>query len=208
MTQGPPREEQPRLFVAIELPEAWKQGLERLQVAMREALTKALGSGPEAPRLRWTRQDGIHLTLKFLGETPVSRLPAIEAALAAAVPAMPGFSLGLGRAGSFSDRRAPRVILATVTGETQALQLLAERIETRLASAGFPRERRAFQPHLTLGRLPDHLSTQMRQRIAEVTGAEPPPRVDAFRVERVCLVRSYIEPGGARYEQVAAFPAL
>ncbi len=206
MSENEGRQERPRLFVAIDLPDEWKQGLSELQDAMRAALTPAFGNDGGAPRLRWTRPEGIHLTLKFLGETPAARVPAIDAALASAVPDAPGFTLGLGRAGSFSDRRAPRVILATLSGETEPLRLLAERIDTWLASAGFQRERRSFQPHLTLARLPNDLSQPVRQRIADLTNAVPLPQLDAFRVERVILMRSYLGPGGARYEHVATFP--
>jgi 2'-5' RNA ligase len=192
-----------RLFVAIELPEAWKEGLESLQEHMRAALRARFG---DAVRPRWVRPESIHLTLKFLGATLPSRLAAIEEALRLAVPDAPGLTLSLGRAGSFAERRAPRVILATVAGETERLGQLATRIETRLAAAGWPRERRSFHPHLTLARMPDGIEDATRRLVAEVTGACPPPSVPAFRVDHVSLMRSHLGPGGARHERLAAYP--
>jgi RNA 2',3'-cyclic 3'-phosphodiesterase len=205
-----------RLFIALDLPDAWKTALTTLQDDMRTALHQRFG---DTVRPRWVRPEGIHLTLKFLSETPEDRLAALGTALAAAVPQAPGFSLTLGRAGSFSDRRAPRVILATVVDQQNALLPLFERIETRLAAAGWPRGKRAFHPHLTLARLPDSLDDATRRAIAEVTTGIAPALTPPWNVDRVYLIQSHFGPssGGpgaspgvdtrARYERLAAFPA-
>lgn len=193
-----------RLFVALDLPRAWQETLGALQDAMRDAVQQRFG---DAVRPRWVRPEGIHLTLKFLGETPASRLDALTAALAQAVPDEPGFSLGLGRAGSFEARRTPRVIFATVIDERQALLPLYERVETWLAAAGWAREKRGFRPHLTLARLPETLDDATRHAVAGLTTALEAPQTPIWRVDRVYLIRSHLGPGGARYERLAAFPA-
>ena len=113
----------------------------------------------------------------------------------------------MGNVGSFAGSRAPRVILATLGGDTRSLIQVTDRIETWLAAAGFPRERRAFQPHITLARLPETLDDATRAAIAEVTTAYAPPPVPPWPVERVSLMQSRLGPGGARYERLAAFPA-
>ena len=194
-----------RLFVAIELPQTWLDALEQLQERMRVAL--AADPGTKALRLRWVRPEGVHLTLKFIGSVQESRIEVVKQQLASAVPEPPGIELRLGRAGTFSDRRAPRVLwCALETSQRERLTQLAERIETWLEAAGIPRERRAFAPHLTLARLPEQLSEPERGRAAEVTtavaGASAPP----FTVQRVSLMLSHLGPGGARYERLAAFP--
>jgi RNA 2',3'-cyclic 3'-phosphodiesterase len=192
-----------RLFIALDLPDTWKEALATLQDEMRDVIHKRFG---DVVRPRWVRPEGIHLTLKFLGETPADRLDSLTTALAQAVPDEPGFSLALGRAGSFSDRRAPRVILATVGEDTEPLLALAERLETWLAASGWPRERRAFHPHLTLARLPDALDESTRHAVAKVTTTVKTPQTLPWNVDRVYLIRSHLGPGGARYERLAAFP--
>ena len=192
-----------RLFVALELPEAWKTALGALQDEMRAALHDRFG---DAVRPRWVRTDGIHLTLKFLGATPASRLDAVETALRQAVPSLAPFSLQLANAGSFADRRAPRVILAGVHGDTQPLFALAEMVETWLAAAGWPRERRSFRPHLTLARLPETLDDATRRAVAGITTACKSPEVPPWAVDHVALIRSHLGPNGARYERLAVFP--
>jgi 2'-5' RNA ligase len=195
-----------RLFIAIELPEAWQTALGDLQQRMQRAL--AADPLTAAVRLRWVRPEGIHLTLKFIGETAADRLPAIEAQLALAVPQMPHIALTLGRAGSFSDRRAPRVIWAGVYSEqADALLRLAESIQTWLAAAAIPRERRAFAAHLTLARLPDEMPDALRHRVAQLTTAVEQPSLPTFVPQHVSLIRSHLGPGGARYQRLAAFPA-
>ena len=197
-------EESMRLFVALELPEAWKQALAELQDEMGTALAERLG---ESVRPRWVKPEGIHLTLKFIGATPHRRVEAVESALRHAVPSALDFKLELAYVGSFADRRSPRVILAGVQGETKPLIQLAERVETWLAAAGWPRERRSFHPHLTLARLPETMDDATRRAVAEVTTSFSAPPVDAWTAGSVSLMRSHLGPGGARYERIASFPA-
>jgi 2'-5' RNA ligase len=191
-----------RLFVAIELPDAWKEAVAAYQRRLQERISI------DAPRvrLRYVRPEGVHLTLKFLGETPANRLPSIEGALSQAVTTAPNFRLELRRVGSFSDRRAARVVWAGVAGDTDALRLLAERVDTRLASAGFARERRGFMPHLTIARLPDAMSQAERELVVAASNAIALAPQDAMLVGYVSLMRSHLGPGGTRYERLARFP--
>lgn len=194
-----------RLFVALELPDGWKDALGKLQDEMRAGLQRRFG---DSIRPRWVSPDGIHLTLNFLGETATSRLDAIETALGRAVLTRPGFNLELANIGSFADRRAPRVILATIGGDTKALYALAERVESWLApTRRGQRDERRFQPHLTLARLPETMDGATRKAVSELTRSYRPPAVARWDVEAVSLIRSHLGPDGARYERIAWFPA-
>ncbi|HXH22928.1 MAG TPA: RNA 2',3'-cyclic phosphodiesterase [Dehalococcoidia bacterium] len=194
-----------RLFVALELSPAWLQELERAQNALRAAL-----EGRGVRPLRWVRPEGIHLTLKFLGSVPESRLEAVRGAIRSASSDFAPISLVLAeRLNAFGDRRGPRVIWAGLDGASAAergrLYRLVEDLETSFAAAGFPREGR-FQPHLTLARVPEDFSRAERAAVAaaseEVRLAATPPLVS----EAISLMRSHIGPGGARYERLQRFP--
>ncbi len=193
-----------RLFVAIDLPPAWKDALVELQERMRRALAGEEGANSE--KIRWVRPDGIHLTLKFLGEVETARVEGIREALASAVPKAPALRLSLGGAGAFRDRSAPRVLLATIGGDTARLQELAERIDLGMHSAGFDRERGSFQPHLTLARLNQSAAPEIRELIGGLTGRVKPSQVEDFAVPEVHLIRSHLGREGARYEKIAMFP--
>jgi RNA 2',3'-cyclic 3'-phosphodiesterase len=200
-------EKQLRLFVAVEVPKEWKQALATLQDSMQAALAR----DPliSRARLRWVRPEGMHITLKFIGGVSEGRLQAIQEQLAAAVTEPSGIHLALGRAGSFEERRAPRVVLTTIeTPHLQRLHRLAESIETWLEAAGVPRDRRRFTPHVTLARLPDGISDAERRRIAEVTNAVPFPKPASFLVESISLMQSFLEPGGARYVRLSRYPLV
>ena len=194
-------EEGLRLFVAIELPGKWIEALQAVTGRIQAAL--ALDPLTRDIRPRWVRPEGMHLTLKFLGQTEATRVAAIEQALARAVPQSPGLELGLGRTGTFG--RPPRVVWVSVAGQVEALAVLAQRIDAALEPAGFARERRPFAGHLTLARLADNVAAASRTRVATLLRGMPVPPRTQFRVQQVSLIRSHLGPGGARYERLRSF---
>ena len=189
-------DERLRLFVAIDLPEDVRESLGRLQTDLRRH---------DLSGLRWTRPEGVHLTLKFLGETPATSLAAIEGALARAVRGVPSFRLALGAPGTFGNRRGPRVLWVDVEGELQPLQQLQAAVERELAAAGFAPEERGFSPHLTLARVPQPPRPGLAERVARALEAVAAPRGE-FEATELVLMRSSLQPGGAVYSRVAAFP--
>ena len=192
-----------RLFIALDLPKTWRQALEVLQRDLQSDIAARLGAHV---RPRWVRPEGIHLTLKFLGDTPADCLETLTTALGQAVTTRPAFDLTLSRLGAFEQRRAPRVILATIAVEGRVLIDLYERIETLLAAAGWPREKRTFHPHLTLARLPDAMDDATCRAVAALATSFASPEAPIWHVDRVHLVHSHLGPGGARYEYLSAFP--
>jgi 2'-5' RNA ligase len=101
--------------------------------------------------VKWVRPDGVHLTLKFLGEVPEERSAELAAALGAAVVGTKPIALVVRGAGAPGPERRPRVFWAGVEPDP-AIVLLQDQIERVYAPLGFPTEARAFRPHLTLGR--------------------------------------------------------
>ena len=189
-------DERLRLFVAIDLPEDVRESLGRLQNDLRRH---------DLPSLRWTRPEGVHITLKFLGETPASSLPAIEAALARAVRGAQPFRLALGAPGTFGNRRGPRVLWVDVEGDVKPLQQLQAAVERELAAAGFAPEERDFSPHLTLARVPQPPPPGLAERVSRALAAVAAPRGE-IQVTEVVLMRSRLQAGGAVYSRVAVFP--
>src|SRR5579862_2857826 len=145
-----------RLFVALDIPEAVRTSVAALVARLR----------PLCPDARWARMEGVHVTLKFIGETPEEKLEAIEAALAN-VPTAAPVAVKFRGAGFFPNARRPRVLWAGVEGGPE-LSALAREVDSALAPLGIPREDRAFSPHLTLARfdslkLPEALREAIEQ---------------------------------------------
>ena len=181
-----------RAFVAVQLPEEIQKELARRQAAFRGICRDA----------RWTRPQGIHLTLKFLAEISDAQAREITSRLAA-VATFEKFSVEIKGFGFFPDVRRPRVFWAGVTASTE-LGELARLVEDTLEKLGFAREQRAFSPHLTLARFreprPQPELAQAAARLAETS-------LGHFEVSEFFLYESRLTPQGAEYHKVARIPA-
>ena len=186
-----------RAFVAIELPPEIKEALTELVEELGRADVRSV---------RLVRPEGIHLTLKFLGNVPRTRLEAIESAVHQLAEQCPAFTLELGGAGVFPNRNSPRVLWVGVGGELTPLVSLHRGIEDALAALGFRREGREFGPHLTVGRLRDGASQADRRRAAQSLFSAPLRTGLPIEVHSVSLMRSTLSPDGAVYERLAAIP--
>ena len=182
-----------RLFLSVPAPPEILSALADARHAFEEA---------GAPPLRWVRPDGIHLTLKFLGETPVSRMEEIVAAIADVTGATRPHTLRLGGFG-VSNRRRPRVLWAELAGDRAETVELAARLDERLGRQGFARESRPLTPHLTLARVPEHSGDAARRTLVRLTASLGPPPPQPLPVRAVLLMRSTLGPDGARYAELA-----
>jgi 2'-5' RNA ligase len=185
-----------RLFVACEVPDDAKQ-------AIGEVIDKLKAKSGKA--VRWVNPEGVHVTLKFLGEVPVKRLPAIKLAIQEAVVGHQPFELELSNIGTFGGREGLRIMWVGVAGDVLRLEALVRAVNAALAVVGFEPERRPFRPHLTLGRVRDEVSTRARAEIEVAVGKmEVPP--SSWRTTQVSLMRSRLTANGAHYEVLATFP--
>jgi 2'-5' RNA ligase len=191
-----PDDEMLRLFVAVSLPTDVRDALARFQEELR---------GYGLSGLRWVRPEGIHFTLKFLGETPAAKVATINEALAGAAMERQELRLALGAMGTFGGRRGPRVLWLDITGDVERLREVQRAVEAALVDVGFPPEERAFSPHLTLARVRQPPQPGIAERVSQALESVAPPRAE-FEVRQVALMRSTLQPSGAVYERLAAFP--
>ena len=132
-----------RTFIAIEMPVKVKE-----LIASHVERLKGL-----VPRgIKWVDPQTCHLTLAFLGNVPDDRLPSFFRIVDAVAADSPPLRLKTGLLGAFPNPRLPRVLWLGLEGDTQLLAHTQNRLQDALEASGFPRERRAFYPHITLGR--------------------------------------------------------
>jgi 2'-5' RNA ligase len=180
-----------RTFIAIELDQGLKDSLSRLEAELRERLS---------PRsVRWVRADGIHLTLKFLGDTPAEKVQAVQEALSLAAADVGPFSFSVGHLGCFPNPRRPRVVWVGLSEPTGVLARLRNAVEAHVAPLGFPTERRAFEPHLTLGRVQRYASRSEIREIGEVVETATTGPIGEMTATMVSYIKSDLRPGGAVY---------
>jgi 2'-5' RNA ligase len=185
-----------RTFVAIELPSQIKAALSQLQSNLRTSKNASV---------KWVNPEGIHLTLKFLGNIDEAEVPALTKALSEAVRGVAPFSLQLGDPGAFPGNQAPRVVWVGVEGEIELLLTLHNNVDRVLTPLGFPPEKRAFSPHLTLGRVREEASPGERRRLGENVAALKTEAKSSFKVESLSLMRSKLTREGALYSCLASF---
>ena len=194
----PMADEKPvRSFIAIELPDAVKLELMALQAKL--AVEPAAG-------IKWVAPQGIHLTLKFLGWVQPNRIDEIKAAIAAAVTPLAPFGLGISGLGGFPNLRRLDVVWCGLTGDLSSLIELQQAIEKHISPLGFPTEKRAFSPHLTLARLREDVDPEARQSLATKVAATKFEPGLAISVDSISLMRSTLLPSGAVYDCMGCFP--
>ncbi|MFN8482608.1 MAG: RNA 2',3'-cyclic phosphodiesterase [Anaerolineae bacterium] len=185
-----------RTFIAVELPPDIRAALARTQASLKADLPMR--------SLRWVNPDSIHVTLKFLGDVLPSQMPAITEALGGVVPRHAAFSVAVAGLGAFPNLSRPNVIWVGLDGQLAPLQKLRDDIEAVIAPLGFPTERRPFQPHLTLVRIKDAPSADLKLIGDAVRRAEA-RRLGQIAVREVALMQSELRREGAVYTQLAAF---
>ena len=179
-----------RIFCAVDLPEDVRARVAAHISRLREAHASS------SLKVGWERVEKLHLTLKFLGEVEQARVEALARAATRAAEGVEKFALTLGEAGSFPASGNPRVIWLGLRDETKRLAALHERLEDECARENFPREARAFHPHITIARIriPNAAARQLAKLHRE-TGFEPA----SFNVGEFIVMQSQFGAGGSRY---------
>lgn len=187
-----------RLFIAIELPEQMLTFLTEVQDRLKRQVPRGT--------VRWVAPTGIHLTLKFLGDAPLSHRPAIEDAIQQAVREYSVFDLAITGLGCFPNAKRPRVIWIGIDDQGENLLPIHNSLEKLVAPLGYPTENRPFSPHLTLGRVQRGAGSQDSAQLGQIVkdaAVEAPP---GWLVDGVSLIRSELRPSGAVYTQLRHVP--
>ena len=180
-----------RAFIAIDLPEPLHAALADAQQSFRGACRDA----------RWTRPEGIHLTLKFLGEISDAQTKQVVEALAQ-IGALAPFPVEVKGFGFFPHAHRPRVLWAGVAAQP-ALAELAANVESRMEKIGFAREDRAFSPHLTLARFQ---VPRAQPALEAAVAGRATVSLGKFEASEFFLLESKLSPQGAHYRKVMRFP--
>jgi 2'-5' RNA ligase len=187
-----------RAFIAIPLPHPLLEKLAALQHQLERRVP---------PRsVRWVRPEGVHLTLKFLGDTLTEKLPGIKQALAAVARHAPACPFTVEELGCFPNPRRPRVVWVGVQEPTGRLAALQDAIEEVMVPFGHEPEGRGFTPHLTLGRIRRRTPRSDAARVGEVVASTEVGLLAEVPADHFALIRSVLKPAGAEYTTLEEFP--
>ena len=176
----------PRLFVALQLPVSLSQAVQEMQFGLRNA--------------RWLGEDGLHLTLAFIGEVDSSAQRRIEAALAGVTART--LQVELHGIGCFPLRGAPRALWVGASPKA-GLVSLAGVVRRALARAGPTPERRRFMPHVTVARF---RRPPPPVELERYLGMHSLFRTSGAEVRSFHLFSSVLRSSGARYTIETSFP--
>lgn len=187
-----------RTFIALPLPDEVRLRIAELLRELKHILPNHA--------LRFVRPEQMHLTLRFLGEISEQDAAGIPTALSAAIHGIAPLSLIAQGLGTFGALDRPRVVWLGLTGEIDRLNDLQRRVAEATAGLG-QTEERAFNAHLTLGRV-SPLSGDARAHLIDVVRSYPPRPLANWTADSVEFVRSKLAPGGSRYTTLASIPLV
>ena len=175
-----------RTFIAIDLDEAIKKELNTFIQELRKIPVN----------IRWARSKGMHLTLKFLGETKEDQIPAIKDQLEQIASFWESFNLNIRGTGWFPPKNSLPRILWVGCQENKTLLALQNNIEIELEKMKFCKEKRTYHPHLTLGRVRTNKNTE---KIVNALALKKDKDFGSMKVKKVTFFQSTLKPMGAEY---------
>lgn len=184
-----------RAFIAVDIPHEVKEKFSAAQGTLR-------GAGAD---VRWVQPRNAHVTLQFLGDTPVANVEEIKAALGRVAASHQAFEVAIEGLGVFPNPRRPRVVWIGVSRGASELAALQRSVGEEMRRLGFPPEERAFSPHITLGRVKSPKNTD---KLASILDAEKHFQAGCFLATDIRLIRSVLSSEGPAYTTLFSAPLL
>jgi 2'-5' RNA ligase len=197
MKNDPANNRNIRAFIAISLPGNIISHLENLQADIKSYNIKA----------SWPNPSNMHLTLKFLGDIPLSNVKSISDCINSAVldfkKENENLRLSAEGIGIFPSVKKPRILWAGIQSkdkdQTDKLKMIHSLLQTRLEKTGFKKEKNQFSSHITLCRIKKPVSEKL---ITKILKQHADIKSDAFPVNSITLFQSQLKPSGAAHTKL------
>lgn len=174
-----------RLFIAIDLDPKVKDYISSFM--------------EKSPSLRWTKIEQLHITLKFLGDTPDELLQQIKESLKSIE--WKSFDLTIRDTGFFPNRKRPEVFWLGMD-ESEKLVELKDSIDKSILPLGIPIEKRKFSPHLTLMRIKYNEQRTLPEKLENIFESFKP---QTFKADTFYLYSSKLDRSGAIHTKEAEY---
>lgn len=169
-----------RFFIALEIPESNKKQLTDVQRTIKSLI----------PDIRLTDPDKLHLTLAFLGEQPDDLKDGIISAINKSVDKIPPFKITPSLIDGFPNIHHPHTLWAGVSGDTDKLHLIAERLKDNLKNLHLSIDKRRFVPHIALGKAKNLVITYALEEKLQQLPGQP---IEPIIVSKIKLFESVPE---------------
>ncbi len=174
-----------RIFIGIRLSEQAHEDIEKALKPFRKIHTP----------IKWTKQENVHLTLKFIGEIPDEKYSPIESVLDNTDFNTGPFDLKISGFGKFGRGRDLNIFWVGIE-KNEKLDSIYRKIENALAKIGIEKEKRPFTPHITLGRNKKQFEFKPIFDLLDASANQP---VTTSPVASFQVFRSELRPAGPVY---------
>ena len=193
-----------RAFLAIELSPELRAALSAIQQDLTRRLERAVD---RHVRIGWVQPASMHLTVKFLGDTPEDTLAALRPAIEQVAAGHPAILVPFARIGAFPRLQQPRVLWAGPLEsweqgrEAVRVQALSQAVEAACQAVGLAPEGRPFSPHVSLARIKEG-ERQVGQALAQSGVLDQPVTMGMLSIKRLVMMKSELRPTGPVYSML------
>ena len=197
-----------RTFLAVELSDALRTNLARLQLDLKQRLSREI---PRNVRMSWVQPASIHLTMKFLGDIDEQLVSPMQEAIGQAIAGHSRLQIPLERLGGFPRLQQPRVLWVGPSEvweqgeEARRLTSVHRAIEECCCSFNLAPENRPLSPHLTIARIKEG-GHSMGQALAKSGVMDLPLSLGSLAIDSIVLMRSELRPTGSVYTKLWEVP--
>ena len=197
-----------RAFLAVELTPDFRGALSAVQQDLKRRLEPAVG---RQARISWVSPASMHLTMKFLGDTPEEVIGSLHTMVSEVAAGHRVIEVPFSRLGTFPRPQQPKVLWAGPLesweqgSEGERLQALYRSLEEGCRGAGLAAEVRPFSPHLTLARIKEG-ERQVGQELAQCGLLDRSVTIGLLPVETLVMMRSELRPAGPVYTKLWECP--
>lgn len=160
-------------------------------------IVEALKGNEWSEHVRWTPNENLHLTIRFLGDVTEDILQSLNATVKDQLANCAPFSIMFKEPRLFPHFKKPRVV-AVIVPHNDALLAVAEVLESCAVAAGLEPETRQFKGHLTLGRC--------KKAFPKRTKLDSIPFSSKLPVNSITLFQSQLSSTGPTYVKLSEFP--
>lgn len=186
-----------RTFIAVDISPAVQSGIQKAMKPLIQAF----------PDIKWVNEPNFHVTLKFLGDVPMTGLYHVIREVEKVCRDVEPFDLVFSGIGAFPNMESPRSLWVGVQDGVKEIQQLAGKLDAALQELGFPPERRGFSPHLTLGRTRwrdrQRVSGESHASLQEMLEKQKDRFFGCSPVDAVIVYSSELRRNGPLYDPLA-----
>ena len=143
----------------------------------------------------------MHLTLRFLGEIPISTVELVKEAMSSV--RFPSFDVDFQGLGAFPNLKRINVVWVGIRQGHEQLGEIFRQLEPKLRQFGLPGDDKGFSPHLTIARVRSGLN---RDPLADYISSKQEEEFGKMRMNSLRLKKSTLTPKGPIYETIHEVP--